>query len=60
MKPIIKTLEGMKVVKISSVIGFERWLYGQTNPVIESDIDPFDWAFYDDYIRFRDGLEVTD
>ena len=50
----------MKVVKVSEVPGFDKWLSGQTRPVVEGDPDPYDWAYFWDFERYITGLPVTD
>ena len=62
MKEItVKTWYRMKIVKISSVGGnFSEWLNGQTLPLVEGDENPTDWAYYDDYMRWINGLPVID
>jgi len=59
-EPTIKIWQGMKLVKISDVPGFDDWLYGQTLPVVEDDPEPLNWAYYDDYRRCTNGLPVID
>jgi len=56
----IKEWNGMKVVKVSEVPGFDKWLSGQTRPVVEGDPDPYDWAYFWDFERYITGLPVTD
>ncbi len=62
MKEItIKTWCGMKIIKISDIdASFSDWLYGQTLPLVEDDETPTDWAYYDDYLRWANGLPVID
>lgn len=61
MKPTIKnTKEFGKIVKISEVEGFSKWLSGQTLPLVEKDKDPFGWAYYGDYLRFIEKRPVID
>jgi hypothetical protein len=57
----IKTFKDWgKLVKISSVKGFYKWLRGQTIPVVSEDKDPFDWAYYGDYDRFINNKPIVD
>jgi hypothetical protein len=62
MKEItIKTWCGMKIIKISDIdASFSDWLYGQTLPLVEDDVNPTDWAYYSDYLRWVNGLPVID
>ena len=62
MKEItIKTWCGMKIIKISDVGGnFSDWLNGQTLPLVEDDDNSTNWAYYDDYLRWVNGLPVID
>ncbi|MCL5012331.1 MAG: hypothetical protein M1320_02825 [Patescibacteria group bacterium] len=59
---IIKDIENYgKIVKISSVGNeFDKWLRGQTIPVVYEDENPYDWAYHGDYIRFINNLPVID
>jgi hypothetical protein len=50
----------MRLVKISDVPGFGAWLYGQTLPLVEDDANPYDWAYYGDYVRFVEKLPIID
>ena len=59
-KPTIKGYLGGKIVKISEVKGFAKWLSGQTIPVVAGTDNPFDWAYYEDYERFIKKLPVID
>lgn len=56
----IYDFDGMWIVKISDKPGFSEWLYGQTLPYVEEDSNPCDWAYYNDYARFKLGLGVID
>jgi hypothetical protein len=58
---IIKVWHKIKIVKVSRVgEEFSKWLYGQTMPLIEDDEYPYDWAYYSDYLRFKNGLKIID
>lgn len=46
----------MRLVRISTVPGFGSWLYGQTMPLVEDDVSPYDWAYYSDYDRYVKGI----
>ena len=51
----------MTLVKISDVgEDFKKWLYGQTVPYVEEDINPFDWAYSWDYDRYVKHLPIID
>lgn len=39
---------------------FSAWLYGQTMPLVEDDPEPTDWAYYADYLRWKNNLPVID
>ena len=58
--PPTKRWKGMKLVKVSDVPGFDKWLYGQTMPVVEGDPEPFNWAYWVDYETFISGRKNTD
>lgn len=49
-----------KIVRISSVEGFDEWLIGQTIPLVAEDRNPTDWAYYSDYLRYKRNLPVVD
>ena len=57
---IIETKEFGKLVRVSAFAGFREWLSGQTVPLVENDDDPYDWAYYHDYLRFQARLPVID
>ena len=57
---IKNTKEFGKIVKVSEVKGFARWLSGQTRPIVESDNEPFNWAYYEDYLRFIERKPIID
>ena len=59
-KPNLHMWDGHTLIRISSVPGFAKWLYGQTLPLVDNDPDPFDWAYYYDYVRFTHNLPVID
>lgn len=59
MNEIIKDFHGFKVIKVSNIEGFNEWLTGQTRPFVD-DENPFDWAYYEDYLRFKDNLPIID
>ena len=60
MTPILRDWDGHKVVKISSVPGFQKWLWGQTCPLVSDDPEPDDWAYEWDYQRFIEGRPIID
>lgn len=45
---------------------FQKWIYGQTCPLIQKkDVikiipEPFDWVYFEDYARWVHGLPVID
>jgi len=59
-KPEIRNWEGMKIIRVSDIGGFGKWLHGQTLPLVEDDETPTDWAYYWDYERYINGLPVID
>lgn len=60
-KPQRMIWNGMPLIKISDVPGFADWLSGQTLPYVnDDDLDPCDWAFEDDYIRFVNKKPIID
>lgn len=61
MNPIFKeNHEFGTIVKISSVKGFSKWLYGKTMPVVSNDPEPFNWAYKSDYDRYINGFKGID
>ena len=51
----------MIVVRISDVgKDFAEWLNGQTLPLIEENQDPLDWAYYWDYLRWKNNQPIID
>lgn len=50
------TKEFGKVVRISDIVGFGKWLGGQTVPVLEGEDNPFGWAYYNDYLRYQEEI----
>lgn len=58
--PTVYEFNGIKVIRISDVPGFEKWLSGQTLPLIEESETPYDWAYVEDYDRFAKGFSVVD
>ena len=50
----------MYLIRISDVPGFREWLWGQTCPLVDDDPDPLDWAYFDDYERYINGLPIID
>lgn len=60
-EPMIMNWYSIRVVKISEVgEDFRQWLDGQTTPVVYEAENPTDWAYYDDYLRWINGLPVID
>jgi len=56
-KPETKVWRDMEIIKISDVgDDFSEWLCGQTLPYVSGDDTPSDWAYIDDYKRWRAGL----
>ena len=52
---------GYTLVRISSVgKEFDKWLKGQTYPIVEDSETPHDWAYYEDYDNFIKGKPVLD
>ncbi len=61
MTPQVRQYKGILIVQISKQAPeFAEWLNGQTMPVVEGASDPFDWAYYEDYIRWAQKRPVTD
>lgn len=58
--PEIISWKGMKLVRISDVDGLDKWLFGQTLPLVEDNKTPTDWAYFWDYERFIKGLPIID
>lgn len=59
--PEIVSLEEMTIIKISDIgENFRKWLYGQTVPYIEELDDPDDWAYYWDYLRWKNNQPIID
>lgn len=56
MTAIKKKFGDIECVKISSVIGFKKWLTGQTCPLIAEDKDPYDWAYAWDYDAYKSSI----
>ena len=56
MKNTIKNWNdtGYDLIRISSVgEDFNQWLTGQTLPVVVGNKNPYDWAYYHDYERYK-------
>ena len=53
---------GIHIIKISEINNekFNKWMYGQTYPLVEEDENPTDWCYFSDYIRWLNGLPVID
>jgi len=61
VKPEIIDWHDMKLVRISSIgKKFNKWLYGQTLPLVADNETPTDWAYLWDYERFVAGLPIID
>ena len=59
--PEIITFDGLVIVRISDVgKDFANWLYGQTLPLLEELDDPSDWAYYWDYLRWKNHQPLID
>ena len=59
-EPTIKVWNDTSIVKISEVSGFKKWLNGQTMPIVDSEEDPYDWAYAQDYERFKAHKPIVD
>jgi len=60
-EPTVMNWYSIRVVKISEVgEDFRKWLDGQTTPFVYESENPTDWAYYDDYLRWINGLPVID
>ncbi len=52
---------GIRLVCISDVgQKFSEWLYGQTIPLVEDAENPYDWAYYSDYLHFLNNPKYFD
>lgn len=59
--PKVVVWHGMWLVKVSEVgVEFSKWLYGQTMPLVTESDTPTDFAYYPDYIRWKNHLPVID
>jgi hypothetical protein len=59
--PTVMKWHRIWIVKVSDVgEEFATWLAGQTVPIISEDENPTDWAFYSDYSRYVNKMEIID
>jgi hypothetical protein len=60
-KPEIIFWHNIMLVRISDAgKEFSDWLYGQTLPYVDDSSTPTDWAYYFDYLRFKNNLPIID
>lgn len=60
-EPTIIIWHKIHLVKTADVgTDFISWLYGQTMPYVAEDKNPTGWAYYEDYLRYINGLPVID
>lgn len=52
--------EGLALVTIDDKPGFGEWLHGQTLPYVEGAENPTNYAYYDDFLRWKMNLGVID